>query len=216
MLFRKFRKDDTPWGRIHLQPHPAMAAELAQFFQDVVLYVTTQCMIESLTLGPRECRLPLNEWSALNNTPWMLYWTQSRENHLGLTDKDIQDEVKWQEHALSMDATEGRVLPHRVHSTVGRTSNLNVVHTLSARQFRNTPAYAGVNVMVLDAAIDAEKRDRQTELDQMMVREFQRHMFFLGQNTAFRYGVEGGVPIVVPGGEPISTTAYEIAGAPEP
>ena len=49
-----------------------------------------------------------------------------------------------------------------------------------------------------------------------MVREFQRHMFFLGQNAAFRYGVEGGVPIVVPGGESISTVAYEIAGAPEP
>ncbi|MDP7560808.1 MAG: hypothetical protein QF745_09735, partial [Planctomycetota bacterium] len=38
-LFKRFRKDDTPWGRIHLQPHPAMAAELAQFLQDVVLYV---------------------------------------------------------------------------------------------------------------------------------------------------------------------------------
>ena len=79
-LFRKFRKDDTPYGRIHLQPHPAMAAELAQFFQDVVLYVTTQCMIESLTLGPRECRLPLNEMSELNKTPWMNYWRQSRQN----------------------------------------------------------------------------------------------------------------------------------------
>jgi hypothetical protein len=53
-LFKRFRKNDTPWGRVHLQPHSVMAAELAQFLQDVVLYVNTQCMIESLTLGPRE------------------------------------------------------------------------------------------------------------------------------------------------------------------
>ena len=146
----------------------------------------------------------------------MTYWRQSRQNRLGLTDKDIEDENGWQEDALKMDATEGCVLSNRVHSTAGRTSNLNIVHTLSARQFRNSSAYTGVNVTVLDAAINAEKRDKQTELDQMMVREFQRHMFFLGQNAAFRYGVEGGVPIVVPSGESISTVAYEIAGAPEP
>ncbi len=114
-----------------------------------------------MTLGPRECRLPLNEMSALNDTPWMTYWRQSRQNRLGLTDKDIQDEIRWQEDALSMDATEGCVLSNRVHSTVGRTSNLNVVHTLSARQFRNTSVHTGVNVMVLDAAIDAEKRDKR-------------------------------------------------------
>ncbi len=53
-LLTKYKKSDTPWGRVHLQPHPVMAAELAYFMQDVVLYVNTQCQIESLTLGPRK------------------------------------------------------------------------------------------------------------------------------------------------------------------
>ena len=74
----------------------------------------------------------------------------------------------------------------------------------------------GVNVTVLDAAINAEKRDKQTEMDQMMVREFQRQVFYLGQNKAFRSDVAGGMPIVIPGGESISTVDYEIPGAPEP
>ncbi len=131
-----------------------------------------------------------------------------------LTDRDIQDEKKWQRYALSMDATEGCLVPARVHSIVGRTENLNVVHILSARQFRNTSVHPGASVMVLEAAINAEKRNRQTEVDQMMVKEVKRHMFFLGQNLAFRHGVIGGRPVDVPWGESISTTAYEIAGAP--
>ena len=146
----------------------------------------------------------------------MNYWRLSSENRLGLTDKDIRNEIRWQENALQMNAEEGCFLSNRVHSTAGRTANMIIVHTLSVRQFKNTSVHPGVNVTVLDAAINAEKRDKQTELDQMMVREFQRHTFFLGQNAAFRYGVEGGVPIVVPSGESISTVAYEIAGAPEP
>ncbi len=214
-LFKRFRKDDTPWGRIHLQPHPVMAAELAQFFQDVVLYVNAQCVIESLTLGPRECRLPLDELPALNEVPWMNYWRQSAQNPSGLTDRDIKDEEHWQREALKMNAEEGCVVPSRVHSTQGRTANLNIIHVLSKRQFRNTPVHAGANVTVLEAAINAEKRDRQTDLDQMMLKETERHMFWLGRNMGFRHGVEGGIPVIVPWGPPISTTAYEFAGAPD-
>ncbi len=79
-LRTKYKKSDTPWGRVHLQPHPVMAAELAYFLQDVVLYVNTQCQIESLTLGPREGRLTLDLMPALNAVPWMEYWKASPQN----------------------------------------------------------------------------------------------------------------------------------------
>ncbi len=138
-----------------------MAAELAEFLQDVVLYVNTQCMIESLTLGPREGRLPLDSMPALNEVPWMHYWKQSAQNPSGLSDTDIEDEIRWQRDALKMDAEEGCVLPSRVRSSQGRTANLNIIHTLSKRQFRNTPIHAGANVMVLEAVMGAEKRDRR-------------------------------------------------------
>ncbi len=215
-LFNRFRKDDTAYGRVHLQAHPVVSTALAQFFQDAVLYATTQCMIETLTLGPRECRPPLRDMMELNKTPWMNYWKLSPANRLGLTDKDIQDEIRWQENALQMNAEEGCYLSNRVHSTAGRTANMLTIHALSARQFSNSSVRAGMNVTVLDAAINAERRDRQTEQDQMMVREFKQQLFFVGQNKAFRDDVLGGKPIVIPGGEAVNMADYEIPEAPEP
>jgi hypothetical protein len=179
---RKFKKSDTPWGRVHLQPRPVTAAELAYFLQDIVLYVNTQCQIESLTLGPREGRLTLDSMPALNEVPWMQYWRQSSQNPSGLSDKDIEDETRWQQAALEIDAEEGCVVPSRVHSSQGRTVNMDYIHTLSKRQFRNTPIHAGAKAMMLEAVMDAERRDRQTELDLMMVRETEGYIFWLGQN----------------------------------
>jgi hypothetical protein len=56
-------------------------------------------------------------------------------------------------------------------------------------------------VAILDEAINAEIRDRQTEQDQMMLREFRQNLFFIGQNIAFREDVMGGRPIEIPGGQ---------------
>ena len=69
---------------------------------------------------------------ALNEVPWMHYWRQSAQNPSGLSDTDIEDEIRWQRDALKMDAEEGCVLPSRVHSSQGRTVNLNIIHTLKA------------------------------------------------------------------------------------
>ena len=106
-LFTRFRKDDTAYGRVHLQAHPVVSTALAQFFQDAVLYATTQCMIETLTLGPRECRPPLRTMVDLNVTPWMNYWRFSPLNRIGLTESDIQDEIQRQISSQLMDAEEG-------------------------------------------------------------------------------------------------------------
>jgi hypothetical protein len=95
-------------------------------------------------------------------------------------------------NAQLMDAEEGCYLQNRVFSTVGRTADMLTIHTLSARQFTNSSVRAGMSVAILDAAINAERRDRQTEQDQMMVREFRQNLFFIGQNIAFRDDVMGG------------------------
>ena len=115
-----------------------------------------------------------------------------------------------------MDAEEGCYLSNRIYSTAGRTADMLTIHTLSARQFKNSSVRAGMSVAILDAAINAERRDRQTEQDQMMVMEFKQQLFFIGQNIAFRDDVMGGRPIEIPGGEAIDTAQYEIPGAPEP
>jgi hypothetical protein len=122
-LLDRFRKDDSAYGRVHLQPHPVVVSELAQFFLDAVLYANTQCMIETLTLGPRECHPPLRTMVDLNVTPWMNYWRFSTLNRKGFTEKDVEDEIQRQIDAQLMDADEGCYLQNRVFSTVGRTAD---------------------------------------------------------------------------------------------
>ncbi len=75
---------------------------------------------------------------ALNEVPWMEYWKASPQNPSGLSAKDIEDEIRWQKAALEIDAAEGNVVPSRVRSSQGRTVNMDYIHTLSKRQFRNT------------------------------------------------------------------------------
>ena len=55
-MLTKYRKNVSPWGRVHLKPHPAMAIEMAHVLADTVLYSVIACRIGSLTLGPREGR----------------------------------------------------------------------------------------------------------------------------------------------------------------
>ena len=215
-MLTKYKRNDTPWGRVHLQPHPVMAAELAYFLQDVVLYVNTYCQIESLTLGPREGRLALDLMPSLDDVPWMEYWKASPQNPTGLTKEDINQEARWQLAALEIGAIEGNVVPSLVHSALGRTVHMNCIHTLSKCQFKNTPIVAGANVTMLETVMDNERRDRQTDLDLMMMRETEGTIMWLGQNVAFRQGVESVKPIVIPGGFLVSTTqAYAIAGGPD-
>jgi len=215
-MLTKHKRNDTPWGRVHSQPHPVMAAELAYFLQDVVLYVNTYCQIESLTLGPREGRLALDLMPSSDDVPWMEYWKASPQNPTGLTKEDINQEARWQLAALEIGAIEGNVVPSLVHSALGRTVHMNCIHTLSKCQFKNTPIVAGANVTMLETVMDNERRDRQTDLDLMMMRETEGTIMWLGLNVAFRQAVESVKPIVIPGGFLVSTTqAYAIAGGPD-
>ena len=69
----KYHLDESKWGRVHFAPHPALAIEMAEFISDAVLYASTMCMIESLTLGPREGRISLYKFENLLTIPWMHY-----------------------------------------------------------------------------------------------------------------------------------------------
>ncbi len=58
-MLAKYHQSDSKWGGVHFDPHPVLAVQMANFLTDALLYAATFSMIESLTLGPREGRLPL-------------------------------------------------------------------------------------------------------------------------------------------------------------
>ena len=37
-MLAKYPKNDSGWGKVHFQPHPVLAMEMAQFLADAVLY----------------------------------------------------------------------------------------------------------------------------------------------------------------------------------
>ena len=150
----------------------------------------------------------------------MLYWEQSPQNPSGLTEDDIAQEIRYQKSVCNnTSAAEGEVVPHYVHSSRGRFEQLSYLHTLSKYQFKNTIVVAGANVVMLERMLDEERRDRLTDLDWLMKRETEDTIVWLGQNLAFRQGVESATPIVIPWGPSIATTlppaeAYQISGGP--
>ena len=67
-------QSDSKWGRLHFYAHPALAVEMANFLANTVLYAAAFSMIESLTLGPREGRVPLGRIKSFLNIDWMRFW----------------------------------------------------------------------------------------------------------------------------------------------
>ncbi len=119
-MLAKYPKNDSSWGRVHFQPHPILAMEMAHFLTDAVLYSAVMCQIESLTMGPREGRLSLNKFGRIDNVPFMHYWKRSAQNPTGLTTEDVDQEIRWQEIVRGdTNAEEGCVVPHLVHSSRG-------------------------------------------------------------------------------------------------
>ena len=44
-MLAKYPKNDSSWGRVHFQPHPILAMEMAHFLTDAVLYSAVMCQI---------------------------------------------------------------------------------------------------------------------------------------------------------------------------
>ncbi len=72
-MLEKYHIDESKRGRVHFTPHPTLAIEMADFVSDAVLYASTMCMVESLTMGPGEGRLSLNKFADILTIPWMHY-----------------------------------------------------------------------------------------------------------------------------------------------
>ncbi len=178
------------------------------------------CMIESLTMGPREGRLSLNKFGSIYNVPFMHYWKRSAQNPSGLTPEDIDQEIQWQKAVYDdTNAEEGSVVPQLVHSSKGRFFDLGFLHTVSKWQFKSTSIVPGANVTMLEKLLNDERRDRQVEMDEMMLQGTRGMIRALGQNPAFRQCVENRSPISMPGGSSISTAppeSYQFPAASPP
>ncbi len=100
----------------------------------------------------------------------MHYWQRSPQNPTGLNPEEIAQETKWQKAVYEdTDAEEGCVVPQLVHSSKGRFFEMGFLHTVSKSQFKGTAIVPGANVTMLTKLLNDEQRDKQVEMDEMMM-----------------------------------------------
>ncbi len=93
-MLSRYRQSDGE-GRLHFDAHPVLAVEMANFLTNTVSYAVTFSMLETLTLGPRECRAAMARISRIN-TDWMQLWKLSESNLEGLDEDQIAEQEEFQ------------------------------------------------------------------------------------------------------------------------
>ena len=100
-------------------------------------------------------------------------------------------------------------MPQLVRSSKGRFFDMGFLHTVLKCQFKGTRIVPGANVTMLEKSLNDEQRDRQVEMDEMMLQGTRDMIRALGQNPAFRQCAVNRSPIGMPGGSTISTAPPE-------
>ena len=190
---------------------------MANFLTDALLYAATFSMIESLTLGPREGRLPFAIIRNFHSIEWMQLWRISESNPRGCNDATIADETEKQ-RLVQEDAfvEEGCHVPQSVYARRARTYEQDLIHFLSKKQFADTNIVPGASVQMLTTLLNEGKLERQMQIDDLMRQGTQNAIIALTGSAAFGNRVVTGSPISLPDGTSIPTLPEGFQFPPPP
>ncbi len=112
----RHRQSEGKCWKLHFDAHPALAVEISNFLANAVMDAATFSTVDSLTLRPREGRVPLVRIKSFLDIDWMRLWRISESNPRGLDGADIAKETEMQRvvHECAL-VKKGCHVPHSVY-----------------------------------------------------------------------------------------------------